>query len=872
MRSAWPFIGRAGELWRAESVLAGDGPAGGRGVAFTGGQGAGKTRLLNEVARRLADRYAVVDIFASAALSPMNFGAFYGFLPSPLNGMDQAEVMRHVMDAVTRSAAGRPVLVAVDDAHLLDPFSATMVRHATAAGVISTVSSWRTDVEHADHVARLLREDLIERIVVDDLALPETWRLLAEVLGGPVEERSARRVWQVTAGNPLMVRQLLPAGGPGPFERAGGLWRLAADAPLLQAGTARLVEATLADLPEAVRDAVELVALGGPVSLPTLVELAGADAVERAEEFGLIRAIVDRRRTLVQIAHPLYQEVVLQRLTSQTRRWRHVRALADATLATGARRADDVLRVGRWLLDAGGQADPQLMLAAAQSAYAVFDFRLAVRLAETAVDGGAGFAAADLLAVVYGFSGEAGRALELLDAVTLTSDDENARCAVTRAVVEFNALRDASAPDRLRARAKVLASDPTGLMAPLEGTMRMWRGEYREATQMLRDCAGHSWRPLGARTFAEGMLLVAEMFGGAGEAGVQRLHQLWADAPATWGQVPFLRPALEFAWWTVGAVTGDADSIVDEAAIAAVRDYPLFDLQIALGSAISRRLGGQLPAAHTAAVEACVLAEAGGGVFHALAAAEVAQCAALRGLRDEASAAMAESDAVYRPMMRLSYPWIELARAQVCACAGDLPAARDLLAALLPRLREDGFDGMAVHALHATARYGLAGDAALNHIADLRQRVPGRYPVAVHDHIAGLHGEDPHRLRAAATGYQNLGQTVHAAEATAELLALLRRRRAAGTGAVAAELAGILRTTGPVHTPALRLDLPALSDRDTTVLHLAAQGHTSHAIAGRLRFATRTIEGVLNSAYARLGVTGRVELAGFVELMDALGS
>jgi DNA-binding CsgD family transcriptional regulator len=52
-----------------------------------------------------------------------------------------------------------------------------------------------------------------------------------------------------------------------------------------------------------------------------------------------------------------------------------------------------------------------------------------------------------------------------------------------------------------------------------------------------------------------------------------------------------------------------------------------------------------------------------------------------------------------------------------------------------------------------------------------------------------------------------------------------------------------------------------LSPREHEVALLAARGMTSRAIAERLFLSTRTVEGHLQRAYTKLGVTDRRELA-----------
>jgi hypothetical protein len=75
----------------------------------------------------------------------------------------------------------------------------------------------------------------------------------------------------------------------------------------------------------------------------------------------------DGRRTEARLAHPVCGEALRQSLPRS--RLRRISAmLASAVEATGARRREDLLRLGRWQLDAGGPGEPVLLSRAARRA------------------------------------------------------------------------------------------------------------------------------------------------------------------------------------------------------------------------------------------------------------------------------------------------------------------------------------------------------------------------------------------------------------------------------------------------------------------------------------------------------------------------
>jgi hypothetical protein len=97
----------------------------------------------------------------------------------------------------------------------------------------------------------------------------------------------------------------------------------------------------------------------------------------------------DGRRIEARLAHPVYGDALRQALP-RSRQRRMLAELAGAVEAAGARRREDLLRLGRWQLEAGGLGDPGLLTRAARRAREVFDLELAARLAQAALDVGGG--------------------------------------------------------------------------------------------------------------------------------------------------------------------------------------------------------------------------------------------------------------------------------------------------------------------------------------------------------------------------------------------------------------------------------------------------------------------------------------------------
>ena len=226
----------------------------------------------------------------------------------------------HAFTEVVRAAvAERPVLIAVDDAHWLDPESCGtlegLLRDLARAplGLVLSVAAENSPVELDALRARFGRDVAGEALILGPLALADVGRLVAHVMPavtGEQRDRLARRVLADSAGIPLLAVELLNAiaSGLDPEVLAGG-WPV----------QFRTLEQTL------------------PGDLP--------DSIVAAIRVGFRRLSPQAQRTLVTAA-VLDDHATLRELTAITG------FTEDATAA-----ALDELEWSRWLLaDARGYA------------------------------------------------------------------------------------------------------------------------------------------------------------------------------------------------------------------------------------------------------------------------------------------------------------------------------------------------------------------------------------------------------------------------------------------------------------------------------------------------------------------------------------
>lgn len=486
------LVGRSGELGRIAAALAGSEP-----VAFVlaGAPGVGKTRLASEAARNAsAHGYVTAEAVASNAARTIPFGTFAHLLPVGDASSSRFDLLRKVSVAIfERAGSDGRLLLVVDDAHLLDDGSAALVHQLVLTGVCSVIATVRTHEPAPDPVTSLWKDNLAERIELDPLDEAETGALISSIVGGPVSGATTRRLWELSQGNVLYLRELLiGATGSGALAEIGGIWSLEQGF----VSPERLVELIAVRLdslaPETVA-AIQLVAAGEPLPLSILEQNASPATIENAEHHGFIEIQQDGRRTSVRVSHPLYGEAVRQMLPSYRRR-RIAAMLAEGLLATGWRRREDLLRLACWQLDAGVRdGDGELLGAAARKAIEMFDMEMATRLAESAIERGAGVEARIVLGEAKFRSGHAAEADVVLADIPArcTNDLERARVASARAHNLHVALADPAAAEAVLDEALATITDPAPRLMLLgrQATMRLLMGSQTKLLRQPRRCS-----------------------------------------------------------------------------------------------------------------------------------------------------------------------------------------------------------------------------------------------------------------------------------------------------------------------------------------------------------------------------------------------
>ena len=864
----WPLVGRAAELERVAGLRSAED---GRGVVLSGPAGVGKSRLAHDaLVAADAEGAAVTRIRATRSAATVPLGAFAGVMPPGIRSDEPLELMRRSADALQERAAGRRVVLGVDDAQLLDPTSAALVLHLTEAGIAFVLATLRTGEPCPDAVQSLWKDAGAVRLDLQTLSEEDTGTLVEAVLQAPVEERARRWVYDGSRGNVLYIRELLlGALADGALREREGFWQLARRPPPSRSLT-ELVETRLSGLSPEERSAIELLALGEPLRLSEMVQLVGSDALAGVESRGLVRLDGPSAEDAVRAAHPLYAEVV--RASMPVTRAHEARLrLAELVGARPDRSHDDALRVAHWLLDAGQQIPLELCLEASDAAIAAGAVELGGRLASLALEGGGGAKAALLLArchVIYKRYDEAEAVLARAEPLQWTSRDTACDYLEQRSTLLYWGLQRPDEAFELLTRAQEWWPDEAWKRR-LEPMRRYldWLVHGRSASLVESESmlADPELEP-GTRRGLE-IVHCLNLFSSG------RVSEACALALHLRPSLPLRTPTDEIAFDTcalIAAEAGEDTNELNEWLAAMLEDGARIDDHAAVGIA-AYNLGEQRICEGRYVEAARLLAESitqfeRRDPFGYLPLTLGSLAAVSYELGDLAAAELGMER--YRAVLGdsaipdMHLPYHARIQSRGLLAAGDPPAAQELLLEAAERCEGMPFFGIELryHALRA----GAPARTLVQAVTDLGPLSDARLSAAYVDHIRARAAADGALLLSVADEFAAMLMTRYAAEAAAhaaEAFAAEGRQDSARRAATRCRELHDLGQGGRL--PEMRgidADSVVLSPREAQLVDLAARGLTNAEIADRLVLSVRTVESHIYRAMQKLGVNDRREL------------
>jgi DNA-binding SARP family transcriptional activator/tetratricopeptide (TPR) repeat protein len=433
------LVARQAELQRIEPLLDLVGSGRSSTLVIRGSAGIGKTRLLQEVvAYARASDWAVVEWQAtessrSLAYAPFRVGlarlvepdevrrwgeparsALTTLVPGLGNGSLRFAAapafVTALVAAIDRIAWTGPLVLAIDDIHLLDDPSTDVLR-AIASSLpdrpVLIAVTYRDD-EHARETPPRRPDDIRSSPGLDlalaPLAARDVERLVVEHLGGESVGADVLRIaYDQSAGNPLFCLELVRLWqDDGRVRLESGRWIATAELPtgVVPESVRRIVERRTADLPAGAREVLATAAeMGSEVRFAELAAAmsGSAESLIDAIDTALASGLLVERGAGYAFAHPLYRRAV------------------DAAVGA-ARREGMHLRIARALAGVEPASPPDVLMRAAAG---VADPRPAAEHALAAVEHGEGEAGS--LAVAFGLAaGDRARSIfDRANAVTL---------------------------------------------------------------------------------------------------------------------------------------------------------------------------------------------------------------------------------------------------------------------------------------------------------------------------------------------------------------------------------------------------------------------------------------------------------------------
>ncbi len=321
-------------------------------MLFEGPAGIGKTRLLDELRRR-AEHQGLQVLEARAGLLEREFA--FGVVRQLLEPVAAPELMAGpaaaaravlsdagptegtfpILNALFRLvetlARSHPLALCIDDLQWSDPaslrFTAYLARRVANLPVLiaTTIRSGEPDADEA-LLGELAQEPVTLALTPRPLTRHATAGLIRLRLDDEPDDAFTAACRDVTAGNPLLLRQLLNAlSAEGVIPDAGHADAVRAIGPRAVARTVLLRLGRLPSSAAAVARAVAV--LGEQPGLPALAALADVDEPTAADAVqALARAEILRPDEPLGFVHPLIRDAVYGELSAPVRALEHERA------------------------------------------------------------------------------------------------------------------------------------------------------------------------------------------------------------------------------------------------------------------------------------------------------------------------------------------------------------------------------------------------------------------------------------------------------------------------------------------------------------------------------------------------------------------
>jgi DNA-binding NarL/FixJ family response regulator len=857
MARRWQLIDRPPEGDAIRSALT---SADGGGVVLVGPAGVGKTTLARTVTASLRSEVHWVACTESSRSIPL--GVFAHRVP-PSGSRDPTALIAAARESIV---AQRDTVIGVDDAHLLDSLSATLLHQIAVDRAARIVATIRSGEPVPDAVTSLWKDGHLRRLELKPFTKQQSIALVESVLGGTLEGLSADVMWDSSGGNPLFLRHMVEgAVDAGTLTDVDGVWQLRGRTAV-PSGLAALLEERLARAGADVLKALKLLALCEPLDIDTLAQLAGEQAVDGAEVQGLIRVVHDGPQINARFSHPLYGEVVRRAVgTASARKLRgHIAGLLSGQpLDSPVRR----IRLAELSINSDQPVDTDLLITAAKDAMFLSNLPLGERIARAAFERGGGVQAAELLSRALLWQGHPVQAEAILARFDPEDLDELqlVQWGIPRVSILFWSMGEVDRAQQVITLLSQRVHHPT-LKLIVDATasaLAVHENKIDEGIAAALAVLAEQHAPGQAVDFAAFSAGLAMPVAGRGGEFEPIAARCRAEHKATDGMI---RVMIRYGDVLALTYTGQFDLAAKRAA-----EYAEFSsADQFLGWAIAKIMAG-LVATHrgnfrdaVASIEQALAALAAEASLPWRLPARLLLARAYAALGDTEQAERVLSDAKEHTgrYVALHHPALLVAKSWVAAAATGPREATELARAAADAAHKSGQHAVEAEALHHSARFG--DRRAADRLQELASRINGPLAALYARHAAAVSAADGMALDVVSREFEDAGLMLSAADAAAQAVPLHQRagqrRKSTESAARALRLAA---SCGGATTPAIRSAARPLpvSEREREIGAMAAAGLTNRQIAQRLTVSVRTVEGHIYRACMKLDVSDRDELA-----------
>ena len=855
----WALVGRDDAIERCFEGLA----EGATGIEIVGEAGVGKTRLLEEIAMRLAGGDArVIELKAGRGTRDIPLGALSHLAqPRARLGEPQEEAIWRAGRALV-GPSGPPPLILLDDVHLLDDVSAAVLEHLVRGREARLALTRREEEQLSPAVRAMITDAALVRVQLGPLARPGIEALAAEMLSVKLDAASARELWRKTGGNPLFLRELLALARDRDAIRGTGD-RARLDLDFRPEGRLLdVIKDRISQLDAGEGRLLKLLSLAGPIGRGLVAEVSEPDALAGLEARGLVEWRTDGARASLHPGHTLFTEASRE-LTRRSEQMELLGGLAHAATRIGRRRSGDGLLHATWAMDAGIDLDATTLVEAAEEAFGRLGPEASITFARAAVDRGGGDRASLALGEALTGASRAGEAAAILRDLIGPTHTEPVRARAARALAwgRFQA-GDVGEAFALLEQTREALKDPAlqDELAVQRAELGIPAGNYTPWREIVDSVLRKPAQEVDPRTLltAHAVTSAREGFCGlpaAGRGRADMVLSLLEDNPEV---TPLMRFRVSVVRDYCTLSLGDAWSLYEDmrertppASSSARIPHEAFIGYVASHAGRPRTALSHLDPALEGLRGADPLGQLGYGLANA------AECAACIGERRRAWELLDELDALAPTRLINFSPETARGRAAALSHLGEPERAREAGERAADEIAPAGLLTLEAPLAHQRALLGQS--RAVERLAEISGAgEAGWFVDAAHAHARALHENDPGALLAAGEQLALFGRAILAAEATLQAAHALLAAGAPAR-ALAAELRSevLARPAEGAGTRVLEHRPAILTPSERTVAERTAHGASARTIAADLHKSRRTIENQLSSVYRKLEIGGR---------------